>query len=309
MSNFFDSALTLYRRTFKRVRPIHAGIHWLLTRTALPLLERVKRLETMPDDPFWFRLELLTGQHEKETLVQVQRLVKPGMVVLDIGAHIGYYARRFAAEVGDGGRVICFEPHPRTAQTLTRNIAGAGNVTVVSVAVSDSEGTAELYDYLMMSASGSLHYDESLRDLQRSGAGAGDIAPRLARDMPVEKFTVRTATVDRCLEELGIERVNVVKMDIEGAEMSALRGMRETIRRSPGLALIMEYNPQALSASGLDPVAAIHDVLAFGFKRVSIIEKDGTLTAVTGAGDLLRTRTAAMMGNMAVVNLLFESDE
>ncbi len=306
MSLVFDSGLSIYRKTLKRIRPIHAGLHWAITRAILPVMQRAQNFHTMPDDPLWFRLELLTGRHEQETVQQVAGLVKPGMVVLDVGAHVGYYARRFARLVGEGGRVVSFEPHPHTVQTLTRNVSAWQNVTVAQVAVADREGTAELYDYLMMSASGSLHYDESLRDLQKSQAGKDDIAPRLAADMPVEKFTVRTTTIDQYLQELGIGRVDVVKMDIEGAEMAALRGMAGIMAASPGLALIMEYNPQALSASGIDPVQAVTDVLAMGFSRVCVIEKNGSLTDLTGQTPLIQARAEALMAHMDVVNLLFQ---
>jgi FkbM family methyltransferase len=306
MSLVFDSGLSIYRKTLKRIRPIHAGLHWAMTHAVIPVLERVQGFRTMPDDPLWFRIELLTGRHEKETVQEVAKRIKPDMVILDIGAHVGYYARRFAQLTGKNGRVVSFEPHPHTVQTLTHNVEKFGNVTVAQVAVADREGTAELYDYLMMSASGSLHYDESLRDLQKAHTSKTDIAPRLAADMPIEKFTVRTAPLDQYLQELGISSVDFVKMDIEGAEMAALRGMAGIITASPTLTLIMEYNPQALSASGINPVQAVEDVLGMGFQRVRAIEKNGTLTDLTGKHEAIEARANALMQHMDVINLLFE---
>ena len=76
---------------------------------------------------------------------------------------------------------------------------------------------------------------------------------------------------------LGVARVDVVKMDIEGAELAALRGMRGLIANSPGLALVMEYNPCALRAFGHAPVAALDEVLGMGFARMHEIRADGTL--------------------------------
>ncbi len=303
MSLVFDSGLSLYRKTLKRIRPVHVALHWASTRWMIPLLERLTRFKTMPDDPFWFRLELLIGRHEKETIQQIDRLVKPGMTILDIGAHVGYYARRCGRLTGADGLVVAFEPHPRTFNVLMANVAPLGNVRTAQLAVADQEGTAELYDYLIMSASGSLHYDEALRDLQKAHTTKGDVAPRLAQDLPVEKFTVRTTTVDTLLDELGVESVDVVKMDIEGAEMSALRGMQATINRSPDLALIMEYNPAALSASGEDPIQAVATVKAMGFARVQSIEADGSLHDFDGTG--IQARTQTMIEHMDVVNLLF----
>lgn len=301
----FEQTLHLYRKTFKRLKPVHVALHKGMTHGVIPVLERVKGLQTVPDDPFWFRLELLLDRHEPETSAQFKRLVKPGMTVLDVGAHVGYYARLCARLVGEKGRVIAFEPHPRTYAVLMKNIAAYPNVTALQLAVAEAEGTAELYDYLMMSASGSLHYDPALLDLQKSHVTADDIAPRIAGDFPVEKFSVRTRPIDDCLAELKITQVDVIKMDIEGAEIGALRGMRTTIANSPGLTLIMEYNPQALKAFDHDPQAALNEVLALGFKRMQIIEADGSLTDLTDKAATLSRMTEQLMTNMGVANLLF----
>jgi FkbM family methyltransferase len=303
MTNVFDAGLALYRKTFKRLRPVHLTLHRAMTGGAIPLLERAQGFQTMPDDPFWFRLELLIGRHERETVAQVERLVGPGMVVLDVGAHVGYYARRCARLVGERGRVIAFEPHPRTFAVLTANLRAHPNVTPLQLAAAEGEGSAELFDYLMMSASGSLHYDESLRDLQKAQVTTSDVAPRLASDFPMEQFTVRTRAVDAVLDELGIATVDLIKMDIEGAEINALRGLRATIARSPRLALIMEYNPQALKAFGHAPEAAIAEVLALGFSGVQRIEADGATRPLSP--DQLADLTSRLMGHMDVVNLLF----
>lgn len=301
----FEQTLQLYRKTFKRLKPVHVALHTGMTRGVLPLLERARNFHTMPDDPFWFRLELLLDRHEPETSAHLDRLVRPGMTVLDIGAHVGYYARRLARLVGDQGRVIAFEPHPRTYAVLMKNIAAAPNVTALQLAVAEAEGTAELYDYLMMSASGSLHYDPTMLDLQKAHVTEGDIAPRIAGDFPVEKFSVRTRPIDDCLAELGIQQVDVVKLDIEGAEIGALRGMRRTIASSPRLTMIMEYNPQALKAFDHDPQLALGEVLGLGFSRMQKIEEDGTLTDLTHDMGRLAQLTAQLMANMGVVNLLF----
>lgn len=304
-SSLFQWALSLYRHTFKRVRIFHSAVHWLMTHSYIPLLEAQQKFSTMPDDPFWFRLELLTQKHEVETTLHVQRLLKQGMVVLDIGAHVGYYSKMASQLVGDTGRVVAFEPHPRNHDYLTRNVGGRKNVTILQVALAETEGTAELYDYLMMSASGSLHYDENIRNVQMAQVSAHDIAPRIGKDFEPKKYSVRTAPVDSLLADLGIREVHLVKMDIEGAEMGALRGMRETIKNSPQLALIMEYNPLGLKAFGHAPVAALQEVLAMGFQNLSVIEADGQLTDYTQDKAGLEKLTQRLEQNMGVVNLLF----
>ena len=118
MMRFFNSSLSLYRKTVKRLRPAHIAMHRLMDRLLMPALERRYDFKTIPEDPFWFRLELLTGRHELETANLLRRLVRPGMIALDVGAHVGYYTRLLARLTGAGGRVIAFEPHPRTQQVL-----------------------------------------------------------------------------------------------------------------------------------------------------------------------------------------------
>ena len=300
----FDSSLSLYRKTVKRVRPAHIAMHRLMDRVLIPALERRYDFKTIPEDPFWFRLELLTSQHERETAQLLRRLVEPGMVALDVGAHVGYYTRLLARQTGAGGRVIAFEPHPRSHQALRHNTRALTNVRPLQVAVAEAAGSAELYDYLMMSGSGSLHYDESLAHLQRARMGADDVAPRGRESFEMQRFQVETVSLDACLAELGIARVDVVKMDIEGAELGALRGMRGMIAASPGLKLVMEYNPSALRAFGHDPQAALEEALGMGFSRVEAIEAEGSLRDWRDA-DLVARETARMLGDMGVVNLLF----
>lgn len=296
----------LYRKTLKRIPLLHRVAHRLSIHLLFPLLEAVKGFHTMPDDPFWFRLELLTMRHETETTTHLRELLKPGMTMLDIGAHVGYYTRMASDLIGEQGRVIAFEPHPRNHAFLTRNTAGRRNVTILQVALAEQEGTAELYDYLMMSASGSLHYDETLRQVQLAQKRSEvDFAPRLSKDFQPQTFTVRTAAVDALLAELQIERIDVIKMDIEGAELGALRGMRQTIQRSPRLTLIMEYNPLGLQAFGNQPEAALQEVLALGFDRMAVIEADGSLTDYTSNPAGITTLTASLTQHMGVVNMLF----
>lgn len=301
-----ELGLKLYRQTLKRLHPAHVATHWLMTHTIIPTMERVKNFKTIPDDPFWFRLELLRGTHEPETTILFNRLVKPGMTVLDIGAHVGYYSHRFAQKVGENGRIVSFEPHPRTYQTLQQNIRPFKNITTFQVALAEKSGKAELHDYLVMSASGSLNYDPSIENLQKSTQSNHDFAPRLGENFKAKTYIVDTRTVDDCLAELNIDQVDIVKMDIEGAELGALRGMSQTIANSPNMALVMEYNPQALRGFGHNPVSALFEVMEMGFTSLQAIESDGSLTDLAIDKALLEQKTQALMVDMGVLNVLLK---
>ena len=301
-----ELGLQLYRQTVKRLRPAHVASHWFMTHAIIPTLERAKNFKTIPDDPFWFRLELLRDKHEPETTQLFEQIVKPGMTVLDIGAHVGYYSRKFSEKVGKNGRIISFEPHPKTYQTLQRNIDHLSNITSFQIALAEKEGQAELHDYLVMSASGSLNYDPSIEDLQKSIQSKQDVAPRLSDDFEPKTYIVKTRPVDDCLADLNIETVDLIKMDIEGAELGALRGMRQTIQRSPNLMLVMEYNPQALQGFGHDPVSALFEVMEMGFSSLQAIEPDGRLTNLTLDKARLEEITDPLMKEMGVLNVFLQ---
>ncbi|NOG34662.1 MAG: FkbM family methyltransferase [Chloroflexi bacterium] len=300
--------MNLYRKTLKRFPPAHQATHWVMGHGVIPLLERSRGFGTMPDDPFWFRLELLTGRHERETMAVLDGLVRPSAIMLDVGAHVGYYARRYAPVIGKDGRIFAFEPHPRTFAMLGRNVRPFAHVTPVQVALAEVGGTAVLHDYLIMSASGSLHYDETMAALQQAHVHEGDVAPRIGQEFQPQTFTVQTMPGDDFLAEQGISRVNVIKMDIEGAEIGALRGLHQTIARSPELKLVMEYNPAALKAFGHDPAAALAEVCALGFRQVQVIEATGELTELTGRETAIQQLTTQLVDHMGVVNLLFSRD-
>lgn len=297
-----ETTLNLYRKTIKRLRPAHRAVHWLVSHSLIPYLEARHHFKTMPDDPFWFRLELLTQRHEPESYAIMRQAVQRGMTVLDVGAHVGYYTRLFSQQTGTTGRVFAFEPHPRNFQVLQSNLQTYANVQALQVAVGEQESTAQLHDYLMMSASGSLNYDERLRNTQQAQVATGDVAPRLANFQP-QTYSVRVARLDDLLAQQGVEQVDFIKMDIEGAEMGALRGAQATIARSPRLSLVMEYNPLGLQAFGVDPVRAIDEILAMGFQRVQAIESDGQLTDYSHDASARAALCQRLIQNMGVINL------
>lgn len=132
-----------------------------------------------------------------------------GDTVVDVGAGIGDDAVAFARLVGRGGRVIAIEAHPHTYRCLTKTIAANGldNVTCVNAAVSDKDG--------MMAISTEANY--------------------LSNSMHAGKATVQVPSrpLGRILSDLGAARISLIKMNIEGAETNALKGMREVLARTP----------------------------------------------------------------------------
>lgn len=140
----------------------------------------------------------------------------PGAVVADLGGNIGAVALYLAARVGTAGRVISFEPDERNLDVFRDNMRLNGNpaqLTLVPKGVSDHVGVVEFF-------------------------AGGNYTSSVHRTNFVEKETERYAkvtvpvtTLDEEVRRLGLGRLDLIKMDIEGSEVEALRGALETLRR------------------------------------------------------------------------------
>jgi FkbM family methyltransferase len=145
-----------------------------------------------------------------EPLIQdaLAELVPSGGVVWDVGANIGFYSLIASRLVGEG-RVVAFEPLPANQEAIRRNLAlnGISNVELIGIALSDEEGTAQL----------EMHASPTWAKLDTSGDTT------FKRDTETAgSVSVRVSTLDAQLAHAPAP--DVVKMDIEGAEVAALRG-------------------------------------------------------------------------------------
>jgi FkbM family methyltransferase len=160
------------------------------------------------------RTVYLTGTYEPGLLRMLERELRAGDVVADVGAHVGIHAltaARRLAQLG-GGRVIAFEPTPDSATAVRRGAARNGlAVEVVEAALGEAEGTATLF--------GDARY----------GAHDAGVRSQFSDGEPIAE--VRLLTFDGWAAAGGLDRLDVVKLDIEGAEILALRGMRSSLRR------------------------------------------------------------------------------
>lgn len=137
----------------------------------------------------------------------VARTLLPGQTYVDVGANVGLLALRAASVVGPGGSVVAVEAHPRTARFLRGNVAmnGFGNVAVESCAVGDARGTVWFSD---------LHSDDQ----------NGVDPARRGLEVPV-------IPLDELLPASRVPHVHLLKVDVEGFELHALRGAGELLRR------------------------------------------------------------------------------
>ena len=194
-----------------------------------------------------------SGSAEPFTASLFRRAVRPGTVVVDIGAFLGQYTLLAAREAGPTGRVYAFEPDPRNFAYLIKNIERnefADRASAIPQAISDRSGEITLY------------LDPDV------GSGSSLV---FRRRRNVTSTTVQTVTLDEFLGEA--IPPDLIKLDIEGGECRALDGMTETIRRAGDrLTMIVECFPKALRASGASTDALIRRLERFGF-RVYVIDE------------------------------------
>lgn len=160
-------------------------------------------------------------RNERATVDYIRALLKPGAVFIDVGAHVGYYAEYVGHLIGRNGFVYAFEPHTNNYRLLMRNCRHLPQVKTIQAAVSDSNGEALLFEH---STSSSSH---GLTDLSGSG----------------KSISVRKVTLDEWSRENEVDRIDVILIDVEGHELSALRGMCNIIENNSNIIIIMEYCP------------------------------------------------------------------
>lgn len=184
-------------------------------------------------------IHLLTlGRWEPQYMSLFARLLRPGDTVLDLGANHGVYALKAALLVGPTGRVHAFEPNPRLARLVDMSLRMNGFAPwaqLHQVAASDHEGTARLFFTDTYSGGGSLG----------GAAGQSDATGASKHGVDCRLVPLDTLFADPAM------RVDVIKMDVEGHEGPALRGMRNLLARSPDVRIMMEYGPQMMKASGM----------------------------------------------------------
>ena len=182
---------------------------------------------------------LLHGIWEPEVTRIVESL-QAGAVFIDVGAHVGYYSLLASTRVGATGRVVSVEPNPSTAERLRRNIrlSSAVNVVVQELACTDTEKTLRFFQAGPYNTGGS-----SLS--AKTAASAKEVA-------------VRGLPLDAIVKSLDLRRIDLVKIDVEGAELQVLRGMKESlVKYHPKV--VIELIPWILANLG----ASVHEVSSF----------------------------------------------
>ena len=202
---------------------------------------------------------MVLGHYEQYQTGLFRKLVKRGAIVVDIGAHIGHYTLIAADLVGDEGHVFAFEPAPDNYALLEKNVAlnGYRNITITKKAVSSQTGHAEL-----------------ILDLQDRGKhGLYTSAEE------EESIMIETIALDDFFRN-NDKRVDMLKMDVEGAELLVLSGMKEILQINENMSIFTEFSPLMLERAGSSPIEYLKLLLDYNFEIYYINEQEERLEAV-----------------------------
>jgi FkbM family methyltransferase len=194
------------------------------------------------------------------------------MTVFDIGASHGYYTLLFAKLVREGS-VHAFEPEEWNFQRLNTNLAlnGFENVLPRRAAIFERSGEVELNVF-----------PQELYGWHTLGAPAMEVDGR--RVLPAERQTVPALTLDGYCEEHGIERIDLLKLDVEGAEIEALRGADRLLREGRISCIVFEVSQTMVEGMKHEP-AEIFDLVRAAGLTVHELRADGTLQPAPAAPD------------------------
>jgi FkbM family methyltransferase len=175
----------------------------------------------------------------------VTAYLKPGMNIVDVGANIGYYTALGAAAAGPSGRVIAFEPSPYAYQRLRNLVLNnrLTNVTTFQMALSDQKGKAQL----------SLPKDST------------NHAPTMLPLANSASVPIEVTTLDEVAGEIGMDSIDLLKLDVEGLEPRVLSGARRLLAAGRIKSVLCEFNRHWLKCAGTTPEALRNTLLNYGF--------------------------------------------
>ena len=202
-----------------------------------------------------------TGRYEPAETALLNSILKPGMIFVDVGANWGYFTLLAAGKVGPSGRVLSLEPDPRLFRLLEANAKRnrLDQIQAVAVAASDREGEITL-----------LGFDESGGNFGLSRVTTAEESVSASANSAALTFQVPTRTLDRLLTDHCVETVDLMKMDIEGAEGLALRGLASGLAARRIQRLLLEIHPRQLQELGTPVEDALAILPEAGYQAWSI---------------------------------------
>jgi FkbM family methyltransferase len=185
----------------------------------------------------------------------VARFLRRGMIVLDIGAHHGFYTLLASKLVGPAGKVFAFEPSPREQKALRLNLTlnRCKNVSVQRLALSDAETQADLY----------VVNDEH--------TGFNSLRPP-GIPSPTTQVTVSVKQLDNWIRETKVDHVDFIKLDVEGGEFAVLKGGAKLLEQRPRPLILAELENARSEPWGLRAKDTANLLRGYGFQWFTLLQ-------------------------------------
>lgn len=197
--------------------------------------------------------KIASGSYEPEISELLKKHLKEGALFIDIGANVGYFARLASPIIGEKGTVYAFEAEPENFLSLSLNSRSLTNVICLNFAVSDKNAFLNIYH----SSHSSCH---SIIDTDNHLDGSQFTVPTISMDHFWNLYLNRAAVID------------LIKIDVEGAEMLVLNGMKDVISSRVIKTMIIEFCPKIIRNAGYN-LSDIYETLASDFS-ISVIERE-----------------------------------
>ena len=247
-------------------RLLFATRHWFLG--AAPRLFDMGGFQMMLDPNDYFQCMMFYGRYGLDILRMIEKYVRPGDTVLDIGAHVGFFALHLGNVVGRNGHVYAFEPDLRPVEYLKASLAASEMnwVQIRPVAISAKEGSVPFF------LSPVFGWSTGVKNTHLTGLRK-IIVPTIPLDLMVERGEIP-------------DRIRLIKIDVEGFEMEVLRGMRMTLETDQPI-LIVEVNPRMLAYQESSPTELFQFLTSLGYRILTTHLSPATHLATQEAIDVL----------------------
>lgn len=191
-------------------------------------------------------------RQDKQEIALMKKYIRTGDVVLDIGANIGFYTKILSELVGESGKVYAFEPDNTNYGYLMKNAGHLKNVVFFNKAVSDKTGKITLYHSDLLNVDHKTYATENYTSTTEIDCVAiDDVVPG--------------------------HKVDFIKIDIQGFEYFAFKGMENVFAKMENLKIVTEFYPYGIKKSGVSSTDFINLLLQYNFK-ISTIEEQGLVS-------------------------------
>ena len=224
------------------------------------------------------------GTYEELEAKIMEEKIEMGNVVVDVGANIGLHTLNMARIVGNAGQVFAFEPDPSNFEILKKNakINNYKNIILEQKAVGDKHGRTTLY--------------------QSDNPINHRIFPQTKRAN--SQVQVELTNLDNYFDSDMIDKINFIKIDVEGMEFGVLKGMKNILKNNKNIKILFEFVPKDTMEAGFIPIELLNYLTSNGFKLYCMDEKTKKLLYVTNNEEILRL--CSTTNNTISRNLLCE---